>query len=164
MPHSPPTRTGACWKLLNLICCWRLNGSKALPSTITKRYRSESLQLPCTPALLSNTIIRKEAKLISRKKCHPISSETSAQYLKYVFSNSKDNLSANFTFLKMQFIKLRSNTDAMFSPRIVLTNFSLSYWFPKQHIILYPHKYVLQYTIHGNDGTVHEFNHMVHKL
>ena len=92
---------------------------------LTKRSRSEILEPPCTPALLSKIIIRNEDKLISAKKCQPIASETSIQYLKNVFSNSKDNLSANFTFLKMQLIKRRSNTDAVFSPRIVLTNFSL---------------------------------------
>ena len=113
---------------------------------LTKRHRSLSLQLSLTPALLSNTIIRNEAKLTSTKKYHPMFSEIPIKYLKYVFSNSKDNLSANFTFLKMQFIKLRSNIGAMFSPRIVLTNFSLLHWFQKQHIILYPQK--MRVTIH----------------
>ena len=118
---------------------------------LTKRYRSESLQLPRTPALLSNTIIRNEAKLTSTKRYHPMFSETPIQYLKYVFSNSKDNLSANFSFLKMQLIKLRSNTMPCSYPeynsgRIVLTNFSLLNWFPKQHIILYPQK--MRVTIH----------------
>ena len=102
--------------------------------------------LPWTPALLSNAIIRNETKLTSTKKCHPMFSEIPIKYLKYVFSNSKDNLSANFTFLKMQFIKLRSNIGAMFSPRVVLTNFSLLHWFPKQHIILNPQK--MRTTIH----------------
>ena len=65
MPHSPPRRTGTYQTMKNN---WtKLNSSSNEHLPPTKRLSSESLQIPCLEALLSNMTIRNAPKLIGNQ-------------------------------------------------------------------------------------------------